>query len=560
MSYKYEQSIPFKYKQYTKLKVVTFTDEIRTQLDYYYQYIDSLCEEDYLSDKGKQDKHLSLIADLSDKYKELRDRYIKPVVEKQYKYKGLLYTQEEVEFIFICSYALIDKFGLSQAELAKIFGLNKNKFSKLGCFPVRCHDAYTMLDDVHRRKSLVPDDSNSRGIQIAECINKKVQAVYACSAFVGVSNDLDVFTNISSTDKKAYVLTRPSSDKNFMRSLLSYPRFLFASANNFENIVGNYKAGDVKRKIINLLMLKDSKEDKKNKEYESVLIHSKYLRELLQFGDEYKKYCRDSQSTIFKRDLAKYRGQLELMSIIDADDYYSDDIIYDTEYRKTVGISADEINFDLEDEDALYDYLDESSQKVCVSLLKSFSYAGVSSFDEVLFEDYIYCMQMILVKNSKLLLQNESNSVCLLTEEEKIRLAAIYWILEVCGSEPMTEQKRDIILKYLKSKKLLSYFDAVNKEVKKGKELHLFYESEEFDINSILSGIVGIEDTSSPPVLLYIDSDSYKLEMGYADSLVKEKNVVLVVRATEGFTDEWGMELLDKQLSLYIKERQYASI
>ena len=48
---------------------------------------------------------------------------------------------------------------------------------------------------------------------------------------------------------------------------------------------------------------------------------------------------------------------------------------------------------------------------------------------------------------------------------KKIRLAAIYWILEVCGKEPVAEQERDNILKCLKSKNLLSYFDAINKEV-----------------------------------------------------------------------------------------------
>ena len=193
------------------------------------------------------------------------------------------------------------------------------------------------MDDVSARKCLIPNDSNSIGIQIAECINKEVQAVYACSAFVGVSNDLDLFANISTTDKKAYVLTKPIEDENFRESLLSYPRLLFASSNNFENIAGNYKAGKVKKEIIDLLKMRD----------DEILKHSEYLTEVLESDDEYRKYCKDSQSTVFKNNLSRYREQRKLMSIIEDDDYYAEDIIYDFKYRKTVGINADDIDFDL---------------------------------------------------------------------------------------------------------------------------------------------------------------------------------------------------------------------
>ena len=585
MSYVYEHAVPFKYKKYTELKAVTFTDEIKTHLDDFYQYIDSICEDEYKDRKGKVDKEKlrTLIAELAFKYKELRNQYIKPVVETEYKYKELLYTQEEVDFIFACSYPLLDKFNMSQSMLCEIFfgkqrerkfnpdtkkeewkRTKENKFSKLGCFPVRCHDAYTKLDDVSSRKSLIPNDSNSVGIQIAECINKKVQTHYLCSAFVGVSNDLDVFTNISSTDKKAYVLTRPSSDENFMKSLLSYPRFLFASANNFENAVGNYQAGEIRKEIIRLLLLKDDEpEEKKAKEKgkkSHILKYSKYLAEVLEADDKYRKYCKGSPSTVFKNNLLRYREQRKLMSIIEDDDYYAEDIIYNFEYRKTVGINADDIDFDLYEVDLLYEYLENKSQECCASLLEFMSYAGEKGFDETLFTDYQYCMMKELEEKSKLFFQNERQHSVSVSESEKIRLAAIYWVLEVCGGEPMTEQKRDNILKWLKSKNLLSYFDAIHKEVNKGRGLHLFYESEDFDINSVLDRVVVKDVEDSPPVLLYIDSDSYKLRKGYADSFVKEKNIILVVRATEGFTEECGMKLLDEQLNLYIKERHYGNI
>lgn len=552
MSYKYEQSVPFERKRYIKLKDGNFTDEIRIKMDDFFQYIDSLCKEDYMNTKGKLDKDkLSiLIEDLSVKYQQFRNQYIRPVVEKQYKYKELAYTQEEVDFIFNCSYCLIDKFNLSQRMLAKIFNIRENKFSKLGCFPVRCHDAYTKLDDISNRKCLVPNNTNSIGIQIAECINKKVQAVYACPAFVGVSNDLDTLVNISTTDRKVFILTKSNDVDNVLENVLSYPRFLFASSNNFENIIGEYKAGKIKEKIINLLKMRD----------DSILVHSNYLLEILKSGDEYRKYCKDTQSGVFRNNLIKYRGQLELLDRIENDDFYVDDIIYETEYRKSVGIDISDINFELKDIDVLYSYLKESSQKTYERLLNSMSYAGVSHFDEILFKDYQMCMQMTLVECYMRCLEDQNEFEKFFDENEKIRLAAIFWILEVCGSESMTQQKYDNILKYLKSKSFLSYIDAVNKEVKKGKKPHLYYEDESFEIGRVIDDVVGVEKVDSSPVLLYIDSESYKIEIGYVDSLVKENNILLIIRDKKGLINKWGMKLLDEQLSLYMKESQYANI
>lgn len=543
MSYKYSHSLPFENKWYVKNKDIKFTDEIRLEMDNYYQYINSICKEDYINDKGKiaKNKIVSLINDLSVRYKQLRQQYIRPIVEEKYKYKSLLYTQEEVEFIFICSYHLIDKFGFSQEDLAKIFGINKNKFSKLGCFPARCYDAYTKLDDVSARKSIIPNNTNSVGIQIADCINKKVQAVHTCSAFIGVSNNLDTLVNMSTTDNKTFINTYPTSD-DIVKSSFSYARFLFASSNNFENKVGNCVAGSVKRKIIELLKMRD----------DEPLEFSNYLLEILRDGDEYREFCTTSTSGRFTRELELYRGQLDLISRIDAGEYSVDDLIYDEEYANSVGIDLSEITFDLEDEDSLREYLVQSSQEIRVSLIKNMSYAYQTGFDDVLFEDYKMCLLMFMVKKCSLILQE--NKIGTLAEDDKIRLAAIYWILENCGNELMTEQRYDTLLKYLKSKKLLSYFDAVNKEVKKGKVTHLFYECEEFNIDSFLDDSVGISDIDSPPILLYLDIESYKAEMGYLVSMLQEKNILLVVRDTENFTNEWGMQLLDKKLSLYIKE------
>ena len=74
-----------------------------------------------LSNQGKlnEDKLSPLITELSQQYASIRSEYIKPEVIAKYKYKQVAYTQEEIDFIFACSYLLIDKFNLSQANLLK---------------------------------------------------------------------------------------------------------------------------------------------------------------------------------------------------------------------------------------------------------------------------------------------------------------------------------------------------------------------------------------------------------------------------------------------------------
>lgn len=47
------------------------------------------------------------------------------------------------------------KLGYVYLNIIKVFGLRSNKFAKLGIFPIRCHEAYTKLEDLSNRKSLV---------------------------------------------------------------------------------------------------------------------------------------------------------------------------------------------------------------------------------------------------------------------------------------------------------------------------------------------------------------------------------------------------------------------
>ena len=84
-----------------------------------------------------------------------------------------IYVTEYVQFIFGASYLFFNKFHMTQKEVASILGMT-TKFSKLDIFPYRCYSAFTKLDDKKKRRLLIPNDIDSEGIRIAECINKKV--------------------------------------------------------------------------------------------------------------------------------------------------------------------------------------------------------------------------------------------------------------------------------------------------------------------------------------------------------------------------------------------------
>lgn len=540
MSYEYEHVVPFEYKRYKLNKHIEFTDEIKVQLDNFYKYIDKLTTDN----KGKFNTD-KLTTDLSQMYAQIREVHIKPLVTQYFKYKNIAYTQVEVDFIFQCSYRLIEKFGLSQNNLSKIFGMKPNKFAKLGCFPKRSYDAYTKLNDVYARKSLIPNDTNSEGIRIAECINKTVQAVYNCSAFIGITNMLDVFANISATDTKAYVITRPVSvsANNNIDNIFAYPRFLFATANNLENNINDksYVAGAIKRQIISFLKMQDN----------SVLKFSQICSDLLIDGNIDKSFIATSNIKSFNRDLEIYRNQIILLDDIEdgsySSEYYEDDSILDEFGLEEV--EEDEVN--IYDEEELAEYLDGSIKRLKEKLISNMSFAN-RKFEVSEFQDYKLAMFIMLQEKYKLY-SDYSSGVCKsLNEDDKIKLASIFWIYEVLGLNNTSEVERDNVLKSLRTKSLLGYVDSLNKEIKKGGETHIFYESNDFNVKDILVKKQTIDMTY--PVLLYIDADSYQLSNGNIVSLMQENNIIIVVKDRSDLASKIGFKVLDSTLNLYMLE------
>ena len=182
--YGYEQAIPYKFIKYKKQDKVEFTEEIKSELDNYYRDIRKLTESNYQID-GKADiKKLS--KDLGGKYKSIRTKFIIPFTGKE------SYSSQELDFLFVCCYELYLKFNLSQTEMNKIWGINGDKLERLDWYPHRSFSAYHSACD----KTLKPYDTDSLGAKIAKVMNQKVQAVYMCVAFTGITNDLDLFANV----------------------------------------------------------------------------------------------------------------------------------------------------------------------------------------------------------------------------------------------------------------------------------------------------------------------------------------------------------------------------
>lgn len=525
MSYEYEHVVSFEYKRYKLNKHIEFTDEIKVQLDNFYKYIDKLTTDN----KGKFNTD-KLTTDLSQMYAQIREVHIKPLVTQYFKYKNIAYTQVEVDFIFQCSYRLIEKFGLSQNNLSKIFGMKPNKFAKLGCFPKRSFDAYTKLDDVSARKSLIPNDTNSEGIRIAECINKNVQAVYNCSAFIGITNTLDIFANISSTDDKLYVLTEISADSDLVGAVLSYPRFLFASANNFDNIPNNYKAGAIKEKVIELL----------NMRVDSVLIHSELLDSILQDGDDYSSYIKSAN---VDRLIAKYRSVLQILQGIEEGSFDIDGFAYDKELYKAVGLkSGDEA---LSDEETLYEYLDSQRAELNKKLKGMCTYASHGEFNKDRLIDYQQCMLRELVR----FYQMEDE----ITSDDKMLMAAMYWVLEATASSTDIVQSVKDTLEYLKTARFLGYVDSIHKEITKNSKSHLLYVKDKCDLHNILQGYEKYNKNGSHPVLLYIDAGAYGVSDITFSELFDRYNLVIVIK--DKIKKPKGFRSISKPMGLYIGER-----
>ena len=131
MNFFFGNEVPFQYFKYDVKKDIPMSGELRNDFSNYYRQIRELAT-DIDTDK--------LTSDLSEQYSVLRSKLITEI--QLNGDKKTTHTEEEIDFIFWCSYLLIDKFGMTQNNLSEIFGIKTNKFPEFDLYPDRCHSAF----------------------------------------------------------------------------------------------------------------------------------------------------------------------------------------------------------------------------------------------------------------------------------------------------------------------------------------------------------------------------------------------------------------------------------
>jgi hypothetical protein len=397
----------------------------------------------------------------------------------------------------------------------------------------------------------MPNETDSIGIRIAECINNKIQARYACSAFIGVSNNLDVFVSIASTDNKKFIMTIPctANDKQELRlkQNIGFARFLFATANNMENVKGRYLSGKIKNKIVELLDMQDN----------TLLYKSKRLEDMLKEGEEYRDYLKDDSDM---QSIYDYRNLFRKYSIMEDEEqlpYIDED--YDEDYYTDYGIeySVEYI------EDNLEIILEETSRRL--EEMKNNIIGNMTYFDGGFsvekFEDYRECMLKVLYYDFEIEEKGDIPVVCCnMDEEMKILCASIYWVLLAVGEGEVKKEKIEELHKYMRTKNMLAYFDAINKEFDEKGETHTLLKMDSFNILEVIDEVCTKRQKYQRPIMLYIDVEAYPNITNYLDDILKGYGVIIIICDVNKTLSNYNLQILDEELDLYYAEGVYNGV
>lgn len=522
MKLDYIDDIPFEYVMSDINKDIKLSDKLKMEFNHYYIDINN-------SDNKDIDRW-------TENAKKLKSQVELEVQETGNKKS--IYVTDYVQFIFGVSYLFFDKFHMRQREVASILGMTTSKFSKLDIFPYRCYSAFTKLDDKKKRKSLIPNDVDSEGIRIAECINKKVQARYACCGFIGISNDLDLFTNISSADKKRFVKTVPSDISQKLQLAMECAGFMFATANNFENIQGRCVAGDVKRKIIELL----------NMSYKVEFSCYPDVDEVLENDEECWKFLAKERQ--LENNLLEYRIAGNILEDIHDGSFYGLDVYEDIDLLNI----PDNIDICDNNYDEFVNWLEEKRGECKDYLLGNMTFTSGRNYNANDFVDYRLCLYQEMIEKMKINYKSSSVIECMNSSEDKICFAAIYWMFNVFGVDTVDEKKYKAVRKWLKTKHLLSYIDSINKELDKDGKPHIALITDGFDILTEITGFCDTKMKQYRPVMVYIDTKAYPDIESYFEPLLRDFNIVLIIRDKDNIVKKWHMQELDRNLNLYFME------
>ena len=546
--------VPFQYIKYDVKKDIPMSGELRSDFSDYYRQIRELAT-DIDTDK--------LISDLSEQYSVLRSKLI---TEIQFSGdKKTTHTEEEMDFIFWCSYLLIDKFGFSQNDLSKIFGIKANKFPEFDLYPDRCHSAFTKNDYF----SLIPNRTDSIGIEIARVINKRIQAVYACREFWAITNDTDIFVNTADAGKKQYVLTSPlnfASDDvlQIERANYAYANFLFAMGNNIYDGDKRIPAGKIKECIIKLLEMKDL----------SLIEQDSVLADILSSDRNLSAFVSVGNYNAFSRLRKEYQRFVETVNL--ANEYEKEGVIpYGVEYYDSHfgGSSVDDgaekweelwggkEEQDISTEEIILSAREKALHRIQQLLPQLVAFLDVRkllSSNDAILKSWIDIIrkrvkeELIYFVASVGNLSQEGTALAVPAKDAKINAAASYWISEVFNHIEVSNESIDGVLQWLKTKQLLSYLDCINQEDKGRGSIHVRMIDEESNIEEVLS------DTeckkASRPLLLYVDTDYFSFRVEDVQYLGAREDCIAVIHDKEDRVGKLGFSVLDKKLHLYMHD------
>ncbi len=560
----YKNALPFEFK--IKSVSIALSDKVKFEFNQFYNHINEGC--------GQID---ILIKELSEEYKNISVQVVDEI--RKAGNKKSVHVQEELEFIFICSYLLIDKYKITQKKVASIWGMKENEFSKLGIYPQRCHDAYNRQSLVGV-KSLSPLQDKPKGGEIAQYINQNIQAMYACCAFIGITNDLDIFANISCTDRMAYILTSPldfTEKEDLERANYAYARYVFALGNHLYDDEGKLSSAVcIKDKIIDILKMKET----------AIWIRDNVLCDIFLKDIDLSSYLLDGYDYGSFWELKKrYKVVVEkvLMAETACDsDYLIGGLEYDEHFGAYTMKPDDLYKIEPDSEEEGWNYEEficnhlEDARKEKKNLEQQMC--------ECLNLKQIFCVQNITIENWLNYVGDFVKEKCILKVserkadgdikkkdiqplfEDRIRAAACFWINEVFKGkqEEAMEEEVNKILDYLEQKEFLFYLNALNappaggkkkakQEEQKNIHIHMIAEKGNVleQIQDLHTNILSYK--AERPILIYIDTKAHDLKKQDIQNILNAWNCILVVHDDKYMKDDdLGAKEKNSDLDLYI--------
>lgn len=566
MGYDYEQEVPYCYIKHKKPDKAEFTDDIKIELDKYYHYIKALDNSEYLN-TGKWDKD-AIVRDLGERYRSIRTDYIIPFAGEKYKDKLL---RQELDFLFVCSHTLYMKFKINQTVLNDIWGIDGDKLERLDWYPQRSFAAYYSACD----NTMKPNDTASKGALIAKCINQNIQARYMCCAFTGITNDLDLFANLSFDKNQCFILTHPmffkdDDNDSVERANYSLARMLFASGNMLYDGEKHAAAGSIVRKIGDLLNMKISLET------DYVL---DFVERIISSGKDISEYAFYGKDTEVAKYIELYRSNQEIIDIYNqcaereyiplGIEYYDehfgaseiDASIYGEEVIERISIRSNKFEGDTEELVTAYaEKAIAKKEELIIKIFECLDSHKLWSSNAKFFDEWISVISN-RVKN-KFILSNpedawvfENDSVYSKEFEEQLCAAASYWIAETFKDGRYSLKD---VEEYLATNKMYLYFDALAYVNQKRENKFLYAMDESGSILEELRRISKFKEaypSTVRPQLIYVDMDAHSLTQQDVDDIRGIGKVVLVVRDLSGEAKKMGLKELDKELNLYYTER-----